>query len=149
MIYLEFKAGAATQDAANPPTEDGQGLYFAADGNPHIVGWSVFVSEDLRDVSPLNLKLLFLSTPAGVAGYARFQLTYYTFSDSGPILSTGSEWINVGVLNPDTIYKVTLDISSWITSDTTVLLIQMARDSSIAGDTLADGIYYMDGVTDE
>lgn len=149
MIYLEFKAGAATQDDANPPTEDGRGLYFAADGNQHIVGWSVFVPEDLRDVSPLNLKLLFLSTTAGVAGDARFQLSYYTFSDSGPILSTGLEWINVGVLNPDTVYTVTLDISPWITADTTVLLIRMVRDSSVAGDTLADGIYYMNGFTNE
>lgn len=150
MSVISFTAGSLTKDSSVPPTEDSQGLIFAADGTPHTAGVSSYIPLSFRAPSdPVTLTFLFYPGLA-VAGSAHFTLQWITAPDSGAVIATGATSFDVAFTGAQIVHNATIDITNCFTDiDARLLLLIVSRDSSDPADTYASSAAFMTAYTNE
>jgi hypothetical protein len=149
-MFLSFPAGSFCLDAVNPPGEDGQGLLFDNDGNPHTVGITSYIPARFKETSdPIILTFSFYPTP-GVAGTAHFDISWTAVQEDGSVSPFLPESVDVAFTGAQLVHTVNLDISSWFLGDNSELFaFTMTRDSSDPLDTYAGSVSFMLARTNE
>jgi hypothetical protein len=139
---LTFEAGAAGKDDVFGPQEDNTNLRFAADGVEHSCGWTKYVPSAVRSLSAITLQLFLIDEGVGV-GNVQWDFQAFGVSSSGVVIAVYTASLVVAVPNvANTLFFPTLDISTWITSQTELFSWRLARDSSNAADTYANTISF-------
>jgi len=145
MPNLDFLAGGMSPDSSNPPVFDTGSVEFAADGNPHTGGWSMYVPPSLVAVA-LTIRFYFIDNGAG-AGAVPLTVQYFAATET-TITTAGSATLTITVPNVlGTIYSEDLDITGWIPTGSSLFLLTLTRDSSAPADTFAGALPYFAGKT--
>jgi len=144
-IYMEFEPGAATGDAISPPDWDSFVVKFADDGVRHSCGWVVPIPQYYIDRAVKVLRIIF-TTDLAMAGNAIVRARFSSVA-SGAILNPLVE-INSSVIvqNAQASY-VDINISPVITNTSEWFILEISRDSSDPGDSLAADLTFLNGRT--
>lgn len=142
--FFHLLPGAAMLETGMEPDLDISGLQFPADGLEHKAGWTIYIPVAWRTGKSLIERLVF---GASMAGTAKLIVGLLTFNEASAATMSVSMLSKDAVVTaaPDLMAIVDVDMTPYINSSVTHVMIGISRDSSTIGDTLADDITFLNG----